>query len=261
MTDQQGNAYKTVKIGTQEWMAENLHTSRYANGDLISTNLSNAEWINTNETQLGAWSYYGNNTSYSCPYGKLYNWYACVDPRGLCPTGWNLPTDEDWNTLINFLDPNADGGNNYNSAGGLLKTEGTSQSSFGYWSAPNTGASNSAGFSALPGGVREYAIGGYYALGTYGGWWSTSENNTNSAWARELNNYNEAAFRNFNMKQNGLSVRCWREASYSCELILGCTQSDACNYNPTATDDDGSYKSSSSSLSISPPPPSSSTFT
>ena len=90
MTDQEGNVYKTIVIGTQEWMAENLNTSIYRNGDAILTNLDNAIWQNTTS---GAWAYNSNDSSYAFPYGKLYNWYACVDARQLCPVGWHVPTD------------------------------------------------------------------------------------------------------------------------------------------------------------------------
>ena len=100
MTDQEGNVYKTIVIGTQEWMAENLNTGVYRNGDAIVTDLDNAAW---GATTSGAWSYYNNDASFACPYGKLYNWFACTDSRGLCPTGWHVPSDAEWTTLTNFL--------------------------------------------------------------------------------------------------------------------------------------------------------------
>jgi uncharacterized protein (TIGR02145 family) len=142
MTDQEGNVYKTIVIGTQEWMAENLNASIYRNGDAIATGLSDADWENTINTQQGAWAYYNNDASYACPYGKLYNWYACVDARQLCPVGWHVPTDAEWTVLTDYL-----GGESV--AGGKMKTTGTS-----LWNSPNQGATNSSGFSAVPGGNR-----------------------------------------------------------------------------------------------------------
>jgi uncharacterized protein (TIGR02145 family) len=121
MTDQQGNVYKTIIIGTQEWMAENLKTSIYRNGDDIASNLTGSEWQNT---QLGAWVLYNGNSQYDCPYGNLYNWYAVADPRNLCPTGWHVPSNTEWTSLFEYL-----GGSTV--AGGKLKTTGAQ-----YWSNP-----------------------------------------------------------------------------------------------------------------------------
>jgi uncharacterized protein (TIGR02145 family) len=103
MTDQEGTVYKTIVIGTQEWMAENLNTSIYRNGDAIPTGLTGSQWFNTINTLQGAWAYYQNNVSNACPYGKLYNWFACVDDRQLCPMGWHVPTDPEWTTLTDYL--------------------------------------------------------------------------------------------------------------------------------------------------------------
>jgi hypothetical protein len=100
MTDQEGNVYKTIVIGTQEWMAENLNTSIYRNGDPIPTNLDAATWL---ATTSGAWAYYNNDASNACPCGKLYNWYTCVDARELCPVGWHVPSDEEWTLLTEYL--------------------------------------------------------------------------------------------------------------------------------------------------------------
>jgi hypothetical protein len=99
MTDQEGNVYKTIVIGTQEWMAENLNTSIYRNGDEIITVISNADWGGLTE---GAWAYSSNNLNNECPYGKLYNWNACVDIRQLCPLGWHVPSDDEFTALIDF---------------------------------------------------------------------------------------------------------------------------------------------------------------
>jgi uncharacterized protein (TIGR02145 family) len=200
MTDQEGNVYKTIVIGTQEWMAENLNTSSYRNGDAIVTGLDNSAW---GATTSGAWSYYNNDASYACPYGKLYNWFACTDARGLCPVGWHVPSDDEWTVLIDFL-----GGES--AAGGKMKTTGTTGLSSGLWSYPNLGATNSSGYSGPPAGARD-VNGGYVNIGLVCYGWSSSEYDSVYAWYRNLNyDYNDA-FRSSNNKQLGLSVRCLRD--------------------------------------------------
>jgi uncharacterized protein (TIGR02145 family) len=175
MTDQEGNVYKTIVIGTQEWMAENLSTSVYRNGDVIATGLSTSQWTNTVQ---GAWAYFQNDASKNCPFGKLYNWYACVDARELCPTGWHVPTDADWSVLSDYLGGEA-------IAGGKMKTLGMSDSATGLWSAPNSGATNSSGFSGIPGGYR-LLQGPYSNLEFIGYYWSSSDFVTLSAYYRYI---------------------------------------------------------------------------
>jgi uncharacterized protein (TIGR02145 family) len=201
MTDQEGNVYKTIVIGTQEWMAENLNTSIYRNGDVIPTGLSNADWENTTN---GAWAYYVNDASYACPYGKLYNWHACVDARQLCPVGWHVPTDAEWTVLTDFL-----GGEGI--AGGKMKTTGTIEVATGLWYSPNQSATNSSGFSGAPGGYRDYYVGDYFSIGYDGYWWSSSEGASNYAWFRLLDYDNVNAYRFNNFKHFGFSVRCLRD--------------------------------------------------
>ena len=200
MTDQEGNVYKTIVIGTQEWMAENLNTSIYRNGDAIPTNLDNAAWQNTTS---GAWAYYNNDASYACPYGKLYNWYTCVDARQLCPTGWHVPTDAEWTILTDYL-----GGQDV--AGGKMKTTGNFEAATGLWLSPNAEATNSSGFSGAPGGFRYYD-GGYYFIGNLGYLWCSSEVDTYFAWFRGLDYSDAAAIRGNVNKQVGFSVRCLRD--------------------------------------------------
>jgi uncharacterized protein (TIGR02145 family) len=200
MTDQEGNVYKTIVIGTQEWMAESLNTSIYRNGDEIPTNLDDATWLNT---ASGAWAYYNSNESYVCPYGKLYNWYACVDARQLCPVGWHVPTDAEWSVLTSYL-----GGEDV--AGGKMKITGTMEAATGLWQSPNTGATNSSGFSGASGGYRG-SSGGYDGIGGNGFWWSSSEGGTSNAWNRDLNFNFGNVFRTDVNKQNGFSVRCLRD--------------------------------------------------
>jgi uncharacterized protein (TIGR02145 family) len=195
MSDQQGNVYKTIVIGTQEWMAENLKTNIYRNGDQI-VNLTNyTQW---SELITGAWVFLNNDGQYDCPYGKLYNWFAVTDPRNLCPTGWHVPTDSEWSTLTDYL-----GG--ISVAGGKMKTAGTQ-----YWNGPNMNTTNESGFSGLPGGGRIYG-GGFDNGGISGYWWSSSEDDTSSAWFLSLNYNDGNAFQSLFDKQGGLSVRCLRD--------------------------------------------------
>jgi uncharacterized protein (TIGR02145 family) len=209
MTDQEGNVYKTIVIGTQEWMAENLNTSIYRNGDAIATGLDIPTWQGTTE---GAWVYYNNDESFACPYGKLYNWYACVDARELCPVGWHVPSDEEWSLLINFLDPNSNGGYlSPNDAGGKMRTTGTIEASTGIWLAPNIDATNISGFSGVPAGCFYYT-GIYYGIGINAYWWSSSDVGPNSALMRYLRgDVSASAHSNNSEKQNGISVRCLRD--------------------------------------------------
>ncbi len=193
MSDNDGNSYKTIVIGSQTWMAENLKTGKYRNGDPIPTNLSNTAW---QTATTGAFAIYNNDAASNTTYGKLYNWYAVADPRGLCPTGWHVPTDAELTILQNYL-----GG--INIAGGKLK------STSSLWT-PNTGATNESGFSGLPGGNRSNN-GFYSSLGYYGYWWSSSEFLEADAWSRGLITNNGIFYRTKYYRQNGFSIRCLRD--------------------------------------------------
>ena len=198
-----GYTYTSIVLGNgQEWMAENLRTTSYANGDPIPNITNNTEWSNLT---TGAWSHYNNNSQYENPYGKLYNWYTVVDTRNVCPTGWHVPSDAEWSTFINYLDPNADGGNNNNTAGGKMKSTGTQ-----YWQSPNTDATNESGFSGLPGGSR-YGNGAFSAIGLYGYWWSSTETDAGTARSRYLLYDAGLVGRPSLNKPNGFSVRCLRD--------------------------------------------------
>ena len=174
-TDADGNTYTTVTIGSQVWMKENLKTSKYRNGNAITTNLTDIGWQNTTS---GAYAIYNNDAANNTTYGKLYNWYAVADPRGLCPAGWHAPSDAEWTTLENFL-----GG--ANGAGGKMKSTGTILTGTGLWQDPNTDATNSSGFTGLPGGYR-LDFGAYTDFGYYGYWWSSTEASSTNAWYRVL---------------------------------------------------------------------------
>ena len=207
--DQEGNIYKTIVIGNREWMAENLKTTTYRNGDPIVSGLSATQWAGTTS---GAWAHYNGDSSLDCPYGKLYNFYACSDARQLCPTGWHVPTDGEWSVLINQFDPSAQGGINWsNFAGGPLKSTGTIQAGTGLWNGPNTGATNASGFSALPGGFitimgasNNSAINGYY--------WTSNEVNSTTGYGRSFYHDPGSVIQTANFgKRSGMSVRCIRD--------------------------------------------------
>ena len=188
-----GYTYASIVLGNgQEWMAENLRTTTYANGDPIPNVTDGAQW---NDLNTGAWAYYDNNIQYDNPYGKLYNWYTVPDPRNLCPTGWHVPTDAEWTVLTDYL-----GGEPV--AGGKMKSTGTQ-----HWLFPNIDATNESGFSGLPGGVRYYLDGSFSNINYKGFWWSSTEV-FGSPWLRTLDYENGNANRQQNYKKYGFSVRC-----------------------------------------------------
>jgi uncharacterized protein (TIGR02145 family) len=203
----QGYDYATVLIGEQCWFAENLRSENYENGDAIPSNLSDSEWQNTTS---GAVAVYGEDAgcnNYSpdidacdpaqslSEYGRLYNWYAVDDARGLCPSGWHVPTDGEWTVMTDFL-----GGESV--AGGQMKTD------YGWYNGGN--GTNSSGFSGLPGGYRS-SSGSFDSAGYFGNWWSSSPNGSN-AWSRGLLDFYEFVYRDYFNLRSGFSVRCVRDA-------------------------------------------------
>jgi uncharacterized protein (TIGR02145 family) len=205
VTDIDGNFYSSIIIGEQEWMQQNLKVAKYRNGDNIPTDLSNVSWFYTTN---GAFAIYDNNGTNDSIFGKLYNWFTIEDQRSLCPTGWHIPSDLEWFTLENYLDPTI---NNPNSTGyygtdigGKLKAVTL------LWTSPNVGATNSSGFSALPGGTR-YNNGEFSDIGGHGGWWSSTEASTTNGWYRYLDSNKTISYRGTNGKQGGLSVRCLKD--------------------------------------------------
>jgi uncharacterized protein (TIGR02145 family) len=193
VSDIDGNFYPSIIINGQEWMQQNLAVTKYRNGDPIPTGLSNTTWqITTN----GAYAIYNNDAANNTLYGKLYNWYAVNDSRGLCPIGWHVPSDAEWTTLEANL-----GGSSV--AGGKMK-------STAGWLSPNTGATNESGLTGLPGGFRAND-GTYGFIGNYGDWWSSTESVSIAAWDRHLYYNNSIINRSSNDKQDGFSVRCLRD--------------------------------------------------
>lgn len=200
VTDIDGNFYPSIIINGQEWMQQNLAVTKYRNGDPIPTGLSNSNW---QITTSGAYAIYNNDMANNSLYGKLYNWYAVNDNRGLCPAGWHIPSDGEWSSLINFLEPNADGGNNQNSVGGNMKT-------MSDWNSPNLGANNEIGFTGLPAGYLSPVI-AFNDVGNQGYWWSCSEYDSTNAWVRYLLYSTVNVYRGNTWKNYGFSVRCVRD--------------------------------------------------
>lgn len=192
--DIDGNVYHTVTIGNQTWMVENLKTTHYNDGSSteIPNVTDNALW-GTLTTPAYCW--YNNDISNKATYGALYNWYA-VNTGNLCPTGWRVPRDEDWSELISTL------GGDTTLIGGKLKEAGTA-----HWTSPNTGADNSSGFTALPGGSH-YTNGLFYLNGKYGWFWSSTESSALEAMHPYLVYNSGGITRKPGSKSLGFSVRC-----------------------------------------------------
>jgi uncharacterized protein (TIGR02145 family) len=204
--------FKTVVIDNQTWMAENLNVSTFKNGEPIPESKTDEEWERAGKRGEPAWCYYDNDPQNGAKYGKLYNWHAVKDSRGLAPEGWHVPSDKEWKILSAFYGGEKEplkkswrilsdflGG--VKGAGKKLKT------TFGWEN--NGNGSNESGFSALPGGIRD-SDGIFYNSGNYGGWWSANENNSSFAWLRYLSYDNIDVYRDDYGKANGFSVRCLR---------------------------------------------------
>jgi uncharacterized protein (TIGR02145 family) len=199
-----GRTYDLVEIGGQCWFAENLATDQYRNGDLIPTGLDNATWQNTT---AGAYAIYNNDPANDVTYGKLYNWYTTVDTRGLCPTGWHVPTDCEWMFLegslgMSVVEQEMSYFRGSNEGGALKSTTN--------WNSPNIGATNSSGFTAFPGGYR-YNYGVFTVIGEYGYWWTSTVIDTTTAWIHSLYSSYSSIDRNYGYKNYGFSVRCVRD--------------------------------------------------
>jgi uncharacterized protein (TIGR02145 family) len=207
VTDIEGNKYKTVILGKQEWMAENLKTTKYNDGSIIPLTIDTIQWVNK---LIGAYCNYANKDSIGNIYGKLYNWYT-VYTKKVCPTGWHVPDDNEWSSLISYL-----GGEKIDV--GILRENGTN-----HWKAPDnytTTSSNRALFTALPGGLRfgdiKTEIPIKYSslyLEYHGYWWSSTENQDNyytkaSYHTIDNNNYYR---KDIFLKKGGMSIRCIKD--------------------------------------------------
>ncbi len=196
VTDIDGNVYSVVTVGSQCWLGENLNVTRFRDGSPIPEVTNATAWKNLNTPARVS---YGNDGNNDLTYGKLYNWFAVGDPRGICPQGWRVPHDNDWKVLVDYLDPEGD------FAGGRMKEAGTE-----HWLAPNEGANNSSGFTALPGGMR-FREGQFDFIGRNGLFWSVREDGDFEAYFLTLTHDSPEARRTNIYKQNGFSCRCIKE--------------------------------------------------
>ena len=197
VTDIDGNVYETIQIGDQEWMAENLKVTHYRDGTAITNVSDNIAWT---VTTTEAYCIYNNNANNEVDtYGALYNWYAVDDSRNIAPEGWHIPTEAEWQVLIDNL-----GGDEV--AGGKMKETGTS-----HWVSPNIGATNESGFTALPSGYRSYADGSYGYMGYVTSFWSATLSGSSGAWVRRLG-YTDSDLRlSHSNKEGGTAIRCLRD--------------------------------------------------
>jgi uncharacterized protein (TIGR02145 family) len=195
VADIDGNVYRTVRIGTQWWMAENLKTTRYNDGVQIPLVTDEVSWANLYDLKTPGFCFYNNDATLGSVYGGLYNWYA-VNTGKLAPEGWHVPTDAEYNALANYL-----GGESI--AGGKMKEVG-----FAHWIQPNEGATNSSGFTALPGGCRAST---FISLTYVANFWTSTEANASEAWRRHLTSAEGNARRDRMLKHAGFSVRCIKD--------------------------------------------------
>jgi len=193
-----------VKIGKQTWATKNLDVSKFRNGEAIPLAKTNAEWKSAGENKQPAWCYYNNDPANGTTYGKLYNWYAVNDPRGLAPNGYHIPTDKEWTTLTTYLGGDWSAGTKMKSSSG--------------WKSGN----NTSGFNALPGGFRhidgnfDYYVGPGGTIifeGSDAEWWGSSEASTRTAGSIRLDNFGNYSDRSNSTKSLGLSVRCIKDCS------------------------------------------------
>ncbi len=195
VTDIDGHQYKTVKIGKQVWMAENLNVSHFQNGDPIPEAEDAGAWTQAGQEHKPAWCYYDSNPVNGRTYHKLYNWYAVNDKRGLAPKGWHVPSKLEWADLTDYL-----GGDNL--AGRKLKA------TYGWLNKGN--GTNESDLAGLPGGNRDFN-GKFYNIGQDGYWWSSSQFATGGAWYRYLNCFTGYIYGNYDFEGGGYSVRCVKD--------------------------------------------------
>lgn len=189
----QQNTIASVTIGTQVWMEKNLNVSRYRNGDKIPQVKDAANWA---KLTTGAWCWYNNDSATGSVYGKLYNWYAINDSRGLAPAGWHIPSDSEWLTTAAFL--------------GTPVAQKMKERGITHWFDPNIDATNSTGFTALGGGYRSTS-GQFCYINYLGLWWTSTDYDTKVAWYRRMLCYSGCLDRWRFQKLMGFSVRCIRD--------------------------------------------------
>jgi uncharacterized protein (TIGR02145 family) len=190
--------YKTVKIGEQEWMSMNLNVEYFRNGDIILEANTKDEWIKAGEESKPSWCYYNNNSSNGEKYGKLYNWHAVNDPRGLAPEGWHVPANAEWTVLTDYL-----------AANGHIGEEGKVLKATSGWNSGGNGTDDY-GWLGLPGGFC-FDNGDFGFIGSNGFWWSSSLGNTSNVWSRNLRDGSDNVAKGNFGNSYGFSVRCLRD--------------------------------------------------
>lgn len=195
--DYEGNIYKTVKIGEQWWMAENLKSTKYNNGDIIGTTSPPTLDISLKSSPKYQWAYNGDESNARI-YGRLYTYYTIIDNRKVCPSGWHVPSDSEWTVLTTYL-----GGENV--TGGKIKEIETT-----HWNSPNVGATNETGFTALPSGIR-YSDGSFHRINEECYLWSSTSYNADDAWRMNLSYGMRDIGRATDYKEGGFSVRCIKD--------------------------------------------------
>ena len=195
--------FDSIKIGNQEWMTRNLDVDRFRNGDLIPHVESDEEWKKAGENGQPAWCYYDNDPKNGKKYGKLYNWYAVNDSRGLAPEGYHVPTDQEWAIFEEFLGENSPGYKMKSVAGWNSWDDGDGE-------LQNGNGDNSSGFNGLPGGYRSYD-GSFDNIRDSAFLWSATENDYYDVWYRGLDDFNGSVDRYYYGKSLGASVRCLRD--------------------------------------------------
>lgn len=193
--DQDGNSIASVTVGNQVWMAENLNVGTFLNGDPIPEVKSEAEWVKAGETGQPAWCYFRNDAANGEKYGRLYNWYATTDPRGLAPEGWHVPSDEEWTTLTESIGGMAEAGVRLKSQSG--------------WSNNGNGRDDF-GFNILAAGGRG-GVSGFNGEGTVAVFWSSTSKSPSFAWYRVVHAHRTGVFQESDDKMSGFSVRCVKD--------------------------------------------------
>ncbi len=197
--DIEGNVYKIVTIGNQVWMAENLKVTKYNDGTEIPLETDNTAWSNLSSP---GYCYYDNSLTNKETYGALYNWYAVSSStnggKNVCPVGWHVPSDSEWTTLTNYIGGTSQG-NKLKSTSGWINFD---------TKKPEGNGTDDYGFSGIPSGIRSYDLGYFALIGSYGYWWSSTFNTTNTAWYHRLNSNNSDVDRIDGFNSYGMSIRC-----------------------------------------------------
>jgi uncharacterized protein (TIGR02145 family) len=206
LSDSDGNTYSSLVLGNgQEWMGENLRTTKFSNGDPITQVQDSAQWFSIASP---AWVSVSNVATFDNPYGKLYNWYTVADARNVCPTGWHVPSDSDWSNLVHYVDSLSTStamGVQSGTAGGKLKQAGTTS-----WVYPNTGATDEINFSALPAGIRQ-SNGHFLGFGEQNFLWSSTAADGLNGYGRNVYSENSSVVRTYEDKRTGGTVRCLKD--------------------------------------------------